>query len=157
MRWNFGPEAPGFAHVAAPYCYRFPFGLTYPSCDLACAKNVEATIQGEGPETVATVLVEPVMSAVGVAVPPDEYLPTVASIAKNYGCLLHVDEVINGFGRTGAMFAHQHYGVQPDIVSIAKGIVSAYLPIAATVVIGIVGAAAFFIWGSQTRPSDAIW
>ncbi len=74
------------------------------------------------------------MSAVGVAVPPDEYLPEVAALAKKYGCLLHIDEVINGFGRTGAMFAHQHYGVRPDMVSIAKGLVSAYLPIAATVV-----------------------
>ena len=123
-----------FVHVAAPYCYRCPFGLTYPSCELACVKNIESTIQGEGPETVATVLVEPVMSAVGIAVPPDDYLPAVAAIAKKYGCLLHVDEVINGFGRTGKMFAHQHYGVRPDMVSIAKGIVSAYLPIAATVV-----------------------
>jgi taurine-pyruvate aminotransferase len=123
-----------FVHVAPPYCYRCPFGLTYPSCELACAKNIEATIQGEGPDTVSTLLVEPVMSAVGVAVPPDEYLPEVAAIAKKYGCLLHVDEVINGFGRTGKMFAHQHYGVQPDIVTIAKGLVSAYLPIAATVV-----------------------
>ena len=123
-----------FVHVAAPYCYRCPFGLTYPSCELACAKNVEATIQGEGPETVATVLVEPIMSAVGIAVPPPEYLPEVAAIAKKYGALLHIDEVINGFGRTGKMFAHQHYGVTPDIVAIAKGIVSAYLPIAATVV-----------------------
>jgi adenosylmethionine-8-amino-7-oxononanoate aminotransferase len=123
-----------FVHVAPPYCYRCPFGLTYPSCELACVKNIEATIQGEGPETVATVLVEPVMSAVGVAVPPDEYLPEVAAVARRYGCLLHVDEVINGFGRTGAMFAHQHGGVRPDIVTIAKGLVSAYLPIAATVV-----------------------
>jgi adenosylmethionine-8-amino-7-oxononanoate aminotransferase len=123
-----------FVHVAPPYCYRCPFGLTYPSCELACVKNIEATIQGEGPDTVSTLLVEPVMSAVGVAVPPDEYLPEVASLARKYGCLLHVDEVINGFGRTGAMFAHQHYGVRPDIVAIAKGLVSAYLPIAATVV-----------------------
>ena len=123
-----------FVHVAAPYCYRCPFGLTYPSCELACVKNIEATIQGEGPETVSTVLVEPIMSAVGVAVPPDAYLPEVAAVARKYGCLLHVDEVINGFGRTGAMFAHQHYGIRPDIVTIAKGLVSAYLPIAATVV-----------------------
>jgi adenosylmethionine-8-amino-7-oxononanoate aminotransferase len=97
-------------------------------------KNIESTILGEGPDTVSTILVEPVMSAVGVAVPPDEYLPEVAAIAKKYGCLLHVDEVINGFGRTGAMFAHEHAGIKPDIVTIAKGIVSAYLPIAATVV-----------------------
>jgi adenosylmethionine-8-amino-7-oxononanoate aminotransferase len=123
-----------FVHVAPPYCYRCPFGLSYPSCELACVKNIEATIQGEGPETVSTLLVEPVMSAVGVAVPPDEYLPEVAALAKKYGLLLHIDEVINGFGRTGKMFAHQHSGVRPDMVSIAKGIVSAYLPIAATVV-----------------------
>ena len=95
---------------------------------------METTILGEGPETVAEVLVEPIMSGVGVAVPPDEYLPEVEKLCRKYGILLHVDEVINGFGRTGKMFAHQHYGVAPDIVAIAKGISSAYLPIAATVV-----------------------
>jgi taurine-pyruvate aminotransferase len=80
------------------------------------------------------VIVEPIMSGVGVAVPPDEYLPEVESLCRKYGLLLHVDEVINGFGRTGRMFAHQHYGASPDIVAVAKGISSAYLPIAATVV-----------------------
>jgi adenosylmethionine-8-amino-7-oxononanoate aminotransferase len=123
-----------FVHVAPPYCYRCPFGLAYPSCELACVKNIEATIQGEGPETVATVLVEPIMSAIGVAIPPDEYLPEVAALCRKYGALLHVDEVINGFGRTGKMFAHQHAGIRPDILAIAKGISSAYLPIAATVI-----------------------
>jgi taurine-pyruvate aminotransferase len=123
-----------FVHVAPPYCYRCPFGLTYPSCELACVKNVETTILGEGPETVAEVLVEPIMSGVGVAVPPDEYLPEVARICREYGILLHVDEVINGFGRTGRMFGHEHWQVTPDIVTIAKGISSAYLPIAATVI-----------------------
>jgi len=95
---------------------------------------MESTILGEGPESVAEVLVEPVMSGVGVAVPPDEYLPEVESLCRKYGILLHVDEVINGFGRTGKMFAHQHYGVAPDIIAVAKGISSAYQPIAATVV-----------------------
>jgi adenosylmethionine-8-amino-7-oxononanoate aminotransferase len=114
--------------------YRCPFGLSYPSCGLACVKNLETTILGEGPETVAEVIVEPIMSGVGVAVPPDEYLPEVESLCRKYGILLHVDEVINGFGRTGKMFAHQHYGVSPDIIAVAKGISSAYLPIAATVV-----------------------
>jgi adenosylmethionine-8-amino-7-oxononanoate aminotransferase len=95
---------------------------------------METAILGEGPETVAEVLVEPIMSGVGVAVPPDEYLPAVESLCRKYDILLHVDEVINGFGRTGKMFGHQHYGVSPDIMSIAKGISSAYLPIAATVV-----------------------
>jgi adenosylmethionine-8-amino-7-oxononanoate aminotransferase len=123
-----------FVHVAPPYCYRCPFGLSYPSCELACVKNVETTIQGEGAETVAEVLVEPIMSGVGVAVPPDEYLPAVSALCRRYGLLLHVDEVINGFGRTGRMFAHQHYGVRPDILAVAKGISSAYLPIAATAI-----------------------
>ena len=123
-----------FVHVAPPYCYRCPFGLTYPSCELACVKNIEATIQGEGPETVAAVIAEPVMSAIGVAVPPPEYLVEVEALCRKYGLLLHIDEVINGFGRTGKLFGFQHSGVQPDIVAIAKGIVSAYLPIAATVV-----------------------
>src|SRR4051812_1051894 len=131
---KFEPYSGDFVHIAPPYCYRCPFGLTYPSCGLACVKNLETTILGEGPETVAEVIVEPVMSGVGVAVPPDEYLPEVANICRKYGLLLHVDEVINGFGRTGKMFGHQHWDVTPDIVSIAKGISSAYLPIAATVV-----------------------
>ena len=131
---KFEPYSGDFVHVAPPTCYRCPFGLTHPSCGMACVKNMEATILGEGPESVAEVIVEPVMSGVGIAVPPDEYLPAVEEICRRYGILLHVDEVINGFGRTGKMFAHQHYGVKPDIIAVAKGISSAYLPIAATVV-----------------------
>src|SRR6202163_393435 len=131
---KFEPFSGDFVHVAPPYCYRCPFGLSYPSCGLACVKNMEAAIIGEGPDTVAEVIVEPIMSGVGVAVPPDEYLPEVESLCRKYGLLLHVDEVINGFGRTGKMFGHQHWDVKPDIVAIAKGISSAYLPIAATVV-----------------------
>src|SRR5712692_8408894 len=123
-----------FVHVAPPYCYRCPFGLEPTSCELACVKNMETTIQGEGPETVAEVIIEPIMSAVGVAVPPDGYLPAVADLCKKHGVLLHVDEVINGFGRTGRLFAHEHAGIKPDIVTVAKGISSAYLPMAATVV-----------------------
>ena len=131
---KFEPFSGDFVHVAQPYCYRCPFGLNYPSCGLACVKNMENTILGEGPETVAEIIVEPVMSGVGVAVPPDEYLPEVEKLCRKYGILLHLDEVINGFGRTGKMFAHQHYNVSPDIMAIAKGISSAYMPIAATVV-----------------------
>ena len=131
---KFEPFSGDFVHVAPPYCYRCPFGLSYPSCGLACVKNMEAAILGEGPETVAEIIVEPIMSGVGVAVPPDEYLTEVEQICRRYGILLHIDEVINGFGRTGKMFAHQHYGVSPDIVAVAKGISSAYLPIAATLV-----------------------
>lgn len=133
-KMKFEPFAGEFLHVPAPTCYRCPYGLEYPSCKTACATAIEATIQSEGPQTVAEVIVEPIMSAVGVAVPPDDYLPKVEAICRTYDVLLHVDEVINGFGRTGRMFAHQHYGISPDIMAVAKGIVSAYLPIAATVV-----------------------
>ena len=117
---KFEPFSGDFVHVAQPYWYRCPFGLSYPSCELACVKNMENTILGEGPETVAEVIVEPIMSGIGVAVPPDEYLPAVEKLCREYGILLHIDEVINGFGRTGKMFAHQHYGVSPDLVGIAK-------------------------------------
>lgn len=133
-KMKFEPFAGEFIHVPAPTCYRCPLGLEYPSCKVACAKAIETTIQGEGPQTVAEVIVEPIMSGVGVAVPPDEYLPMVEQICRKYDVLLHVDEVINGFGRTGKMFGHQHYNISPDIMAVAKGIVSAYLPIAATVV-----------------------
>jgi adenosylmethionine-8-amino-7-oxononanoate aminotransferase len=133
-KMKFEPFGGEFIHVPAPTCYRCPLGLEYPSCKVACATAIENTIQGEGPQTVAEVIVEPIMSGVGVAVPPDEYLPMVEAICRKYDVLLHVDEVINGFGRTGKMFGHQHWGISPDIMAVAKGIVSAYLPIAATVV-----------------------
>jgi taurine-pyruvate aminotransferase len=131
---KFEPYAGEFVHVPAPTCYRCPLGLTPNNCGTACANAFEAAIIGEGPSTVAEVIVEPIMSGVGVAVPPDDYLPRVEEICRKYDVLLHVDEVINGFGRTGKMFGHQHYGISPDIMAVAKGIVSAYLPIAATVV-----------------------
>ena len=101
---KFEPYSGDFVHVAPPYCYRCPFGLSYPSCGLACVKNMETTILGEGPETVAEVIIEPIMSGVGVAVPPDEYLPEVESLCRKYGILLHVDEVL---WPDGKMFAHQ--------------------------------------------------
>jgi taurine-pyruvate aminotransferase len=131
---KFEPYPGEFVHVPAPTCYRCPMGLEYPSCGVACAKAIETTILAEAPETVAEVIIEPIMSGVGVAVPPDEYLPMVEAICRKYDVLLHVDEVINGFGRTGKMFGHQHWGISPDIVAAAKGIISAYLPLGATIV-----------------------
>src|SRR6201995_505318 len=113
---KFEPFSGDFIHAAQPYCYRCPLGLDYPSCGLACVKSMENTILGEGPETVAEVIVEPIMSGVGVAVPPDEYLPEVEKLCRKYDILLHVDEVINGFGRTGKRCAHQNSNVSPDII-----------------------------------------
>ena len=131
---KFEPLSGDFVHVTPPYCYRCPLGLEPSSCKMACVKTIESAILGEGPESVAEVLIEPIMSAMGIVVPPDDYLPEVEKICRKYGLLLHIDEVINGFGRTGKMFAHQHYGVKPDIMAVAKGISSAYAPIAATLV-----------------------
>ncbi len=131
---KFEPTDGNFLHIAAPTCYRCPFKLSYPTCELACVTNMETTVQAEGPDSIGEIIIEPIMSSVGIAVPPDEYLPAVEKICREYGILLHIDEVINGFGRTGKMFAHQHYNVSPDIVAVAKGITSGYMPMAATIV-----------------------
>lgn len=134
MRWNFGPEAPGFRHVAAPYCYRCELDLVHPACGLACAKRLELAIEEEGPETVAAVIVEPVIGAGGIIPPPDGYLPTVREICDRHGILLIADEVVTGFGRTGTMFGLEHWDVRPDLVTLAKGLTSGYLPLGASVV-----------------------
>ena len=113
------------------YCHRCPFGLTYPSCALACAKQFEYAIKAEGAETVAAIVIEPIQSALGVLVPPEEYLGEVSAACRRNGVLLILDEVINGFGRTGRWFAYQHYGVTPDLLCLAKGLTSGYQPIGA--------------------------
>lgn len=128
---KFEPLGNGFVHMLPPYCYRCPFGLEYPSCGVACARQLERIIEGEGAETVAGVIVEPIQSAIGVLVPPDEYLSIVAEICRRYDVLLILDEVINGFGRTGKWFGYQHYGVAPDLLCVAKGLTSGYAPMGA--------------------------
>ncbi|HLY47540.1 MAG TPA: aspartate aminotransferase family protein [Stellaceae bacterium] len=122
----FGPLVPGFIQVAAPYAYRWQ-GNEEPGEGAAAA--VEAAILAEGPDTVAAVICEPVMGAGGVIVPPDSYFPKLREICDKYEVLLIADEVITGFGRTGRWFALGHWGVEPDIVSFAKGVTSGYLPL----------------------------
>ncbi len=129
---DYEPMAPGFIQVSAPYCYRCPFHLTYPDCALQCAADFERRIQIEDPDTVAAIIVEPVIAGGGVIVPPENYLRSVAGIARQYNVKLIVDEVVTGFGRTGDMFAHLGYGVKPDVVTMAKGLASGYMPIGAT-------------------------
>jgi taurine-pyruvate aminotransferase len=129
---GYEPLAPGFLPVVpAPYCYRCPLQQRYPDCGLACADELGAVIEREGPETVAAVIVEPVGAGGGALVPPEGYLPRVAAIARSYGVKLIVDEVVTGFGRTGAMFCHRADGVTADIVTMAKGLASGYMPIGA--------------------------
>jgi adenosylmethionine-8-amino-7-oxononanoate aminotransferase len=132
-RRKFEPLMPGFVHVHPPYCYRCAYGLSYPECHLACADAIESTIQFEGPDTVAALIVEPIIGGGGVIVPPDEYLPKLRDICDRYEILLILDEVITGFGRTGTLFSHQRWNVQPDILTLAKGISSGYLPLGACI------------------------
>jgi adenosylmethionine-8-amino-7-oxononanoate aminotransferase len=109
-------------------------GETPSECAIRCAQAIEDLIVFHKPETVAAVIAEPVGLPQGVAVPGDEYWPMLRQICDRYGVLLIADEVICGFGRTGKMFAMEHWGVVPDIMTMAKGIISSYLPLAATVV-----------------------
>ncbi len=134
MHWNFGPEAPGFAHIPAPYCYRCDLGKTFPECGLACADSLTEYIEAQDPDTVAAFIVEPVIGAGGIIPPPPGYFTKIREICDRYGVLLIIDEVVCGFGRTGTMFGAQQWGVRPDIVTLAKGLTSGYLPLGASVV-----------------------
>ena len=129
-----GPDIPGSIHVGMPYCYRCAWGHTYPNCDIECAKNVENYFIQEGPEHYAAIIMEPVISAKGCIVSPKEYIKRIRDITKKYGVILIFDEVVDGFGRTGKMFAYEHYDVVPDILTLAKGISSGYAAFAAMVV-----------------------
>jgi 4-aminobutyrate aminotransferase / (S)-3-amino-2-methylpropionate transaminase / 5-aminovalerate transaminase len=113
---------PGVAHVPAPYCYRCPLGLSYPSCGVKCADLVEDAMQTSVAGEAAVVIGEPILGVGGIIVPPQEYWPKVESICRKYGSILIMDEVFTGFGRTGKAFAHQHYGISPDIMTFAKAI-----------------------------------
>jgi putrescine aminotransferase len=122
----FGPLVPGFIQVAPPYAYRWQGNE---EAGIGAADAVEKAILAEGPETVAAVIAEPVMGAGGVIVPPATYFPRLRAICDHYQVLLIVDEVITGFGRTGKWFALGHWGIEPDLVSFAKGVTSGYLPL----------------------------
>ncbi len=134
-RDDFEPMYPGMVHAPQPNPYHCELGGETPSeCATRCAMAIEELIQFHGPETVAAVIAEPISTPMGAVVPGDEYWPLLREICDHHGVLLIADEVINGFGRTGEMFAVEHWDVVPDIMTIAKGIISSYLPLAATVV-----------------------
>jgi adenosylmethionine-8-amino-7-oxononanoate aminotransferase len=127
----FGPLVPEFLQVAPPYPYRWP-GNGDPGIEAADA--VEAAIEANGADTVAAVIAEPVMGAGGVIVPPPTYFPRLREICNRHNVLLIADEVITGFGRTGRWFALGHWGVEPDLVSFAKGVTSGYLPLGGIII-----------------------
>jgi len=137
MRRPYLPLLVDFPHFPPPYCYRCPFSLTYPSCEIECAKALENVIQMEGPETISGVILEPILGAtIGAVVPPDGYLPQIQEICGRYGIFLIDDEIMTGFGRTGKWFAVNHWDVVPDIMVLGKGMGGGYFPISAMVARG---------------------
>jgi len=125
MRGNVYVAQPG---SSCPYCQ----GKV--SCTLECARDVEREVVHEDPLTVAAFIGEPISVSAGIHVPHPDYWPTVRAICSKYGILLICDEVITGFGRTGRMFAMEHWGIAPDIIAVAKGLSSGYAPIGAAIV-----------------------
>ena len=131
---DYEPLMPGFLHAPMPNPYRCEYGGTTPSeCAIRCATAVDDLIKFHGPQTVAAVVAEPVAMPPGAAVPGPEYWPMLREICDRHGVLLIADEVITGFGRTGRMFACEHWGVTPDIMTLAKGITSGYVPMGAAI------------------------
>jgi len=127
----FEPTMNGYIHVFPPTCYRCPFGLEYPDCGIRCATIVEDVIQMEGSETVSSIIFEPIGNTGGIITPPNEYFSILRKICDKYDVLLIFDEIINGFGRTGQMFAAQTFHTIPDILVMGKGMGSGYAPLAA--------------------------
>ena len=126
-----GPLPTGFIHIPSYDCYHCMFGLKHPACNIQCARYLGETISKEGEDSVAAFIAEPVLGVSGMIPPPAEYWPLVRKICSERKVLLIVDEVMTGFGRTGKLFAVEHWGVTPDIITMAKGITSAYLPFGA--------------------------
>lgn len=132
--WRVLPtQVPGIKHAHAPYCYRCAMGLTYPECDLRCARDIEELIQTETSGRVAAFIAEPILGVGGFIVPPKEYFQVAAEIVRRYGGIFIADEVQTGFGRTGSRWnGFEHFGVVPDVVTYAKGMANGF-PIGATV------------------------
>ncbi len=131
---HYNPLVPGITHIPYGYCYRCAYNLTYPQCNLHCVHWVEDTLfrTTVPAEEVAAIFVEPIQGEGGYIVPPPEFHKELYKIAKKYGILYVADEVQSGMGRTGKMFAMEHFGVRADIMSLAKGIASG-LPLGATI------------------------
>lgn len=131
---GFGPLVPGIAHVPYAYCYRCVYNLTYPQCNLACVDYIESTLFARTfpADEVAAIFVEPVQGEGGYVVPPPSWLSRLRALCDRYGILLIADEVQSGIGRTGKMFAIEHWGVEPDIICSAKALGSG-MPVSAMI------------------------
>lgn len=128
------PALPGVVHALDSYCDRCPFGQKLESCKRECATHIADVMTLEGPRTIAAVFLEPVPGANGVLIPPPEYWPTVRAACDAHGTLLVADEVLTGFGRTGKCFGFEHFGVVPDLITVAKGLTAGYASLGAVLV-----------------------
>jgi taurine-pyruvate aminotransferase len=132
-RYKYEGLAPGFIHVTPPDAYRFPESAEKPT-DLPSVQEVDRTMTWEISDTVAAMILEPIITGGGVIYPHEDYLKGIREVCDKHGALMIVDEVICGFGRTGKAFGFQNFDVQPDIITMAKGLTSAYMPLSATAV-----------------------
>ncbi|UCZ51421.1 aspartate aminotransferase family protein [Bacillus shivajii] len=133
-KYKYEPLAPGFIHVAPPDLYRSNDKVDTKGEDLESVKDVDRVMTWELSETIAGLIMEPIITGGGVLMPPENYMKEAKKVCEKHGALLIVDEVICGFGRTGKPFGFMNYDVKPDIITMAKGITSAYLPLSATAV-----------------------
>ena len=131
--WKLGPPQAGIVHAVNAYCYRCPFGLEYPSCEVKCAQDMEQVIRTSTSGRVAALIAEPIQGVGGFITPPKEYFKIVTDIVKKYGGIFIADEVQTAWGRTGGKwFGIEHWGVVPDIITSAKGLANG-LPIGVTI------------------------
>ena len=128
-RWAMEPagKIPGVIFAPEVNCYKCPLLHTYPGCGIACVEYINHMIENEG--DVAAIIIEPIVGTNGILIPPDEYLPRLREICDKHNVLMIADEVMTGWGRTGAWFAVDHWNVKPDILVTAKGITAAYVPL----------------------------
>ena len=134
VREVFDPRVPGHSFVANPASYRNPYNMQDEEAYAElCARHLERQIQCEGPDLVAAFIGEPIMQANGVQIPPKSYWQRVREICTRYGVMMIVDEVITGFGRTGHWFASEYFGIEPDIMTMAKAITAGYAPMGAVI------------------------
>ena len=129
------PLLADFPHINPCYCFRCPYELTHPDCNVRCARELEDAILTAGPETVSAFIAEPVVgSACGATVPPDDYFPVIRKICDTYNVLFIADEVISGMGRTGKNFAMEHWHTTPDMIAVSKSLSGGYSPLGAVIV-----------------------
>lgn len=137
MRLPYQPMFTDAPHIPPPFCYRCPYGLEYPACDLRCADALEQEITYHGAEYVSAFIAEPISGAtIGGVVPPDGYWARIQEICRKYGVLIIADEVMTGMGRTGKWFGVEHFDIDADILTIGKGAASGYVPLSLLVTKG---------------------